>query len=129
MNSLSFVKLVVDDLEAVARFYEQVFGMSRTARFQAESEMGPIDEIVLDSGEGARLIIVKWLERPAPPAGELMLGFRSTDIDQLFSEASAAAGTIVRAPSPSKEAGGLIVGLLADPEGHAIEIIEAPPQS
>ena len=125
MNSLSFVKLVVDDLEAVARFYEQVFGMTRTAQFHAESEMGPIDEIVLDSGEGARLIIVKWLERAAPPAGELMLGFRTTAIDQLFEDASAAGGTIIRPPSPSEEAGGLTVGLLADPEGHTSEVVDA----
>ena len=125
MSSLSFVKLVVDDLEAIARFYEQVFGMTTTGRFHAESERGPIDEIVLDSGEGARLIIVKWLERPAPPAGELMLGFRSTEIDQMFIDAAEAGANIVRAPSPSEEAGGVIVGLLADPEGHMSEVIDA----
>jgi predicted enzyme related to lactoylglutathione lyase len=67
VNRLSFVKLVVDDLEASARFYEQVFGLTRTARFQAPTERGQIDEIVLGSGDGARLIIVKWLEHPAPP--------------------------------------------------------------
>jgi carotenoid cleavage dioxygenase-like enzyme len=37
----------------------------------------------------------------------------------------AAGGTVVRPPSSSAEADGVLVGLLADPEGHASEIIDS----
>ena len=46
--------------------------------------------MIFESGDGARLILVKWLDRPAPAVGELVLGARSSEIETLFARAQAA---------------------------------------
>ena len=43
----TFTKLVVDDLDAMARYYGSVFGLTELTRVQAEVGGSPIDEIIL----------------------------------------------------------------------------------
>ena len=121
----SFTKLVVDDLEGMARFYEDVYGLTELQRVQAEIGGEPIDEIILGSDGGyGGLILLRFVDRPAPANGEVIVGFTTADIAALFERARAAGATEVDAPKVMAEAGGLMVGFLTDPEGHLTEVVQ-----
>ena len=82
----TFTKLVVGDLEGMARYYASVFGLTEIARVQAEVDGAPIDEIILGF-EGAfagGLILFTFVGRPAPQPGEVIVGFTTDDIHALF---------------------------------------------
>ncbi|HEX7094768.1 MAG TPA: VOC family protein [Acidimicrobiales bacterium] len=120
----SFTKLVVEDLDAMARYYRDVYGLTELQRVKAEIEGAPIEEIILgQDGSHAGLILLTWLGQPAPPRGEVLLGFTTTDIEALFARARAAGGTVREEPAMSDVAG-LVVGFVADPEGHVAEVVQ-----
>jgi predicted enzyme related to lactoylglutathione lyase len=125
LMTFAFTKLVVDDLELTARFYEDVFALTRLQRVCASIAGSPIEEIVLGSDGGMGPVLLKWLDKPDSPRGEVILGVTTTDIHSLFERAKAAGGHVYVVPAVSPEAGGLIVGFLEDPEGHLIEVIES----
>lgn len=121
----SFTKLVVDDLEGMARFYEEVYGLTQLQRVQAEIGGEPIDEIILGrEGSYDGLILLRFTERPASAAGEVIVGFTTPDIAALFERAMAAGATEVDAPKVMAVAGDLMVGFLTDPEGHLTEVVQ-----
>jgi predicted enzyme related to lactoylglutathione lyase len=122
----TFTKLVVDDLDAMARYYGSVFGLTEITRVQAEVGGSPIDEIILGvngSFDGG-LILFKFLDRPAPQNGEVIVGFITEDIEALFGRAIAAGGSIVEEAREPAAPGAKLVGFLADPEGHLAEIVQ-----
>ena len=121
----SFTKLVVHDLDAMARYYEDVYGLTPLQRVQAEIDGSPIDEIILGlDGDYGGLILLQWVGRPAPAGGEVILGFTTTDIAALVERARSAGGAVREAPRISVEAGGLVVGFVDDPEGHLAEVVQ-----
>jgi lactoylglutathione lyase len=124
----TFTKLVVDDLEAMARYYGEVFGLTEVMRFQATVEGSPIDEIMLgiDGTRAGGLILFKFLDRGTPPNGEVILGFTTDDIEALFERGVAAGGTVRDAIHDPGVQGAALVGFLADPEGHLAEVIQSP---
>jgi predicted enzyme related to lactoylglutathione lyase len=124
-ETFAFTKLVVDDLEVTARFYEDVFALTRLQHVRASIAGSPIEEIVLGSDGGMGPVLLKWLDKHDSPRGEVILGVTTTDINSLFERATAAGGQVCVAPASSPEAGGLTVGFLEDPEGHLIEVIES----
>lgn len=126
-TAYGFTKLVVDDLDAMCRYYGEVYDLSPLERVEAAIDGSPIEEVILgrDGGYGG-LILLRWTDQEPPLGGEVILGFTTTDIDTLFVRA-VSAGAIVRAePFVSEEAGGMRVGFVADPEGHLAEVVEVP---
>ena len=123
--AMSFTKLVVDDLEAMARFYGDVYGLTEVMRFQGAVGTEPIDEIILGrDGQMAGLILFKYLERSTPPLGEVILGFGTPDLAGVTARCAAAGGTVVVEPYDPGLAGASRIAFLADPEGHLAEVIE-----
>lgn len=123
--SYTFTKLVVHDLEAMARYYGTVFGLQEIQRVTAEIDGSPIDEIILGAdGTYGGLILLNWVGAPPPPAGEVILGFTTADIGQLFERATAAGGSVREPPHEVAAAPGFVVGFLTDPEGHLAEIVQ-----
>ncbi|MBW2268984.1 MAG: VOC family protein [Deltaproteobacteria bacterium] len=124
-SALSFTKLVVDDLEKMTAFYCDVYGMKELQRVQAHIGTDPIDETILSSGEDVSvvLILMKYLEKAPPTNGEVLLGFRTDDIEKLFARIRAAGGGIYldikdEPGAPYK------AGFATDPEGHLTEILQ-----
>jgi lactoylglutathione lyase len=113
----------VDDLDAESSFYEAVLGLQCATRFELTIDGSSMEEGILEA-EGSNLILVHWRDQPAPPRGEVVLGFRTSDAAGLFARAEAAGGKIVRPLRAVEEAGGLLAGVFEDPEGHACEIVE-----
>ena len=126
-TTFSSTKLIVHDLEKLAAFYCEAYGFEQTGRIQAEIAGEPIDEILLgrDGETGGGLILMKYVDRPAPPKGEVALVFTTHDIDALFDRVGAAGGSIYVAPFQS-DVVPYKAGFTTDPEGHLIENVELP---
>ncbi len=123
--SYSFTKLVVRDLDAMTRYYGDVYGLAPIRRVHAEIDGAPIYEIILGrDGSYGGLILLHWVDQPPPSTGEVILGFTTPDIGALFGRAVSGGGMVRAAPAPSEEAGGLVVGLVEDPEAHLAEVVE-----
>jgi predicted enzyme related to lactoylglutathione lyase len=120
-----FSKVFVHDLEAMAAFYEEVFGLVPFNRHQDEMFGRKIDEITYQATTpgGPALTLIKYLDSTGPTAGESVQGFATTDIDALVARAEAAGG---RMPDPIRriDAFGLRVVFVLDPEGHVNEVIQ-----
>ena len=126
-TKLSTTKLVVHDLEKTAAFYCEAYGFEQTGRIQAKIGDEAIDEIFLGrSGEeGVPLILMKFVDRPAPRNGEVALVFTTDDVEALAERVRAAGGS-VHIPPYQSEATPYKAAFTADPEGHLIENVELP---
>jgi predicted enzyme related to lactoylglutathione lyase len=120
-----FRKVFVHDLDAMAAFYETVFGLIQFNR-HADAMLGrAIDEISFQSTYpgGSSLTLIKYLDSVGPTAGESVQGFTTTDINALVARGKKAGGTI---PEPVRRIDefGLSVVFVLDPEGHLNEVVQ-----
>ena len=92
--TFAFTKLVVDDLDASLAFYAAVCGASEMQRITAAIAGEPIEEIICSTASGAGIILLKYLERPAPASGEVILGLMTADMTATFAQATAAGGRL-----------------------------------
>jgi predicted enzyme related to lactoylglutathione lyase len=92
---------------------------------QAEIAGEPIDEIFLgkEGQAGPGLILMKYVDRPAPENGELLLVFTTDDIDALVDSVRAAGGGVYVEPFQS-DVTPYRAAFTTDPEGHLIENVE-----
>ncbi len=120
-----FAKLFVHDLEAMANFYEQVFGIVRFFRHQAVMLGREIDEIGFQAPYpgGLELTLIKYLDSTGPQTGESVIGFTTTDIEGVIARARAAGGSVPE-PSFRIDEFGIEVVFILDPEGHVAEVVQ-----
>ena len=120
-----FSKVFVYDLEAMAAFYEGVFGLVPNNRHRDEMFGRPIDEITYraTSSGGGSLTLIHYMDATEPQAGESVQGFTTSDIEALVKRAESAGGSI---PEPIRriEEFGLRVVFVLDPEGHVNEVVQ-----
>lgn len=121
-----FTKLIVGDLDRMAQFYSDVFSLKQVQRLQVDADGTALDEIIFEAGGGGRLILMNWITPTPVVAGEVILGFTTTDVSALFSHAIQAGASVRLSPRSVEQAGGLRTGILEDPEGHLIEVVEVP---
>jgi predicted enzyme related to lactoylglutathione lyase len=124
-SPLNFTKVIVGDLERSAAYYEAVFGLRELYRFEGKIAGDPFQQVVLGAdGAMAGLILVRFVERDAPPNGAVILGFMAPDLAALFELAVAAGGTVHAEIQDPKIPGVALVGFLADPDGHLAEVLQ-----
>ncbi|HTJ64590.1 MAG TPA: VOC family protein [Alphaproteobacteria bacterium] len=120
-----FSKVFVHDLDAMARFYEDVFGLVRFNRHQDVMLGREIDEITYQatSAGGASLTLIKYMDSLGPALGEAVQGFTTTDIEALVRRAQSMGGSL---PEPIRhiEALRIKVAFVVDPEGHVNEVVQ-----
>lgn len=120
-----FAKTFVHDLDAMASFYENVFGLVPFGRHQDEMLGRKIDEITYQSSYpgGPALTLIKYLDSAGPTAGEAVQGFMSDNLDALVERALVHGGAV---PDPIKDVPdfGLKVVFVLDPEGHVNEVVQ-----
>lgn len=120
-----FSKVFVHDLDAMAEFYADVFGLIPFNRHQDEMFGRKIDEITFQAttAGGPALTLIHYLDSKGPIAGESVQGFSTTDIAALVERAKRRGGTI---PEPIRriEEFKLEVVFVLDPEGHVNEVIQ-----
>ncbi len=122
--SFGFTKIVVADLDRAERFYSDVFGLQSLHRVRAEDHAYPLEEAILSlSPESHKLLLVRYLTRPCPPAGAAWIGFTVADMDATLEVLQANGGRIEVQPHDNPEHG-VIAAIAADPDGHLIEVIQ-----
>lgn len=124
----SFTKFIVDDEERMAEYYHQVYGLNKLQRVEeAEGGIGsPLREVIMGPGDtmGAEsLVMIKFLDRPAPRDQEAILGFITEDLDALAERVLANGGKHV-GPIKSMPQHGVRVLFTTDPEGRLSENVE-----
>lgn len=124
----SFTKLIVDDEEAMAEYYHQVYGLNKLQRVEnpQSGAGGPIREVIMGPGDtmsSESLILFKFLDRPAPRDQEVILGFVTEDLDALAERVLAQGGKHV-SPIESMPQHGVRVLFTTDPEGRLSENVE-----
>lgn len=126
----AFTKLVVHDLERMAAFYREAYGLHAVQRVQGERIADEeIDEIMLSSDPSAvygSLVLLRYLGRHAAPNGEVILGFTTDDLTALLERVRAAGGSPVGAVQEMPERR-LRVAFATDPEGHLAELVQLLP--
>ena len=124
-----FSKIFVHDLEAMGRFYEEVFGLVLFNRHRDAMLGRKIDEITYQSTYpgGSSLTLIKYLDSTGPIVDESIQGFTTTNIEALVERAKAAGGSI---PEPIRRIDEfkLRVVFVRDPEGHLNEVVQLDAQ-
>ena len=123
----AFTKLVVHDLDEMADFYRDAYGLHPVRRVRGE-KIGPeeIDEIMLSPDPGASfgsLVLLRYLGRREVASGEVILGFTTGDLPALL-ERVCAAGGAVHTPIQEMPELKLRVAFATDPEGHLAELVQ-----
>lgn len=120
-----FAKTFVHDLDAMARFYENVLGLIPFNRHQDAMFGRPIDEITYQASYagGPALTLIKYMDSEGPFAGEAVQGFMTDDLEAVVERTLAHGGSV---PEPIREIPefGLKVAFIIDPEGHINEVIQ-----
>jgi predicted enzyme related to lactoylglutathione lyase len=129
-TSAAFTKLVVHDIEKMADFYRDAYGLHAVQRVRGE-RIGPeeIDEIMLSADPKAAygsLVLLRYLGRGASPNGEVILGFTTDDLPALLERVRRAGGAI-REPLQEMPERKLRVAFASDPEGHLAELVQLVP--
>ena len=122
---LSFTKLIVDDADSVASFYEQVCGLIEEGRSEDQIGGRPILEVYFKSdppGTGT-FTLTKFLDAPKQPSQDIILGFLTGDIEGFVERALGAGAQVVESVHERADHG-VKVAFLKDIEGNLIEVVE-----
>jgi uncharacterized glyoxalase superfamily protein PhnB len=126
-ETFAFTKLIVHDLERMAAFYCDVYGLHAVNRVRGESIGGEeIDEIMLSADPSAQwssLVLLKYVPRGPSPSGEVILGFTTDDLPALLERVTKAGGRI-HAPIKEMPELKIRVAFAKDPEGHLAELVQ-----
>jgi predicted enzyme related to lactoylglutathione lyase len=124
---LAFTKAIVADLQAMAVFYQSVFGLKEVMRVQDAIAGEAIDEIILSpTGEmlpGSSFVLLRFVNQAPPQTSDSILGFMTSDLDDLLLKVQAAGGTVTQEARTMAELG-LRVGFAKDPEGRLLELVQ-----
>ena len=117
---VSFLKFTVADLPAMQTFYEKAFGMQQQKRLD---NPGSIEVILTGPAPGADLALVFYKDGRKVALGTANgpIGFYLKDVDSVYARAMAAGATSKSAP---RTGGDARVAIVADPEGHDIELLD-----
>lgn len=121
------IRVLANDVDALAKFYSEAFGMSETRR---PVDTATFKEIVLNSGTTPALakaakstpIVIATRDKKGPPAGGMAaLILEVPDMDKAIARATAAGAKLMRPVAKSGE--GLSYAFLTDPDGNQIELL------
>ena len=124
--SFAFTKLIVHDVEKMAAFYREVYGLHAVDRVRDQIGSEDIDEIMLSPDPKApfgSLILLKFIGRPPSANSEVILGFTTDDLPALLDSVRAAGGG-VHAPIKDMPELKIRVAFATDPEGHLAELVQ-----
>jgi lactoylglutathione lyase len=120
-----FVKFNVADQDKMVTFYEKAFGATQQ---KVAADNAQLKEIILNNPKGMDLAMVHYKDgrKIAIGSAEGPIGFYFKDakgVDDAYAGAMAAGATSKSKPGGG---GGLHVAIVADPEGHEIELLHLP---
>jgi catechol 2,3-dioxygenase-like lactoylglutathione lyase family enzyme len=125
MNSF---KLVVGNLDTAEHFYTALGFKIISRNTGGEAEVAQEQSWLSETGDmgSCMLILSRFLESPPPPRpvypGESWLEFMVENVDATLALVEQTGGSILRAGQDRPEYG-VRAAVVADPEGHIIEIV------
>ena len=126
MSAVAFsaAKIKVGDIDGLERFYSAALGFTVTARIEDGEGPSHIREIFLGlpGGGAAQFALIKFVNLPLPEPGEAIIALTVTDLETAIASVLAHGGSDLTGPVdvPSHN---LRIAIVADPEGHQIELI------
>lgn len=115
--------IAVSDLEKSTGFYTQIVGMKKLMTFNVSY----MDENVMGyEGRGASLLLMHYTDGSNPNCKDnpIKIVIYVADIKSIFENARADNVEITREPEALEAIGGALMGMLKDPDGYLIEMIE-----
>lgn len=114
----------VSDLKRSASFYEKILGMKVTQSFRLDH----MDEIMLSHEGRNSVVLMHYTDGSNPNYKNLpvKLVFYVTDPKAVAERARAAGYEVTREPAPVPSFNNALIGFVKDPDGYAIELIQAP---
>ena len=124
--TFTFTKLVVENLDASQKFYEGVFDLSDGIEVVDEIGGRPIREIIYQRPDGrSALILLTFTDDIPQGRGDVILGVATNDADATTRRVTDYGGAVIDPPRDMDTMGVKIrVAIVADNEGHIIEIVE-----
>jgi len=119
----AFYKIFVDDLDRAIDFYIACLGFREQRRIDA----GAFDEVVLmPAGKGASLVLCRWKDGRKIGRGDAQgpTGYFLPDVDAVAKAMTDRGACLILGPV---DFSGTRVAVLADPDGHRIELLERTP--
>ena len=123
--ALAFTKIFVADLDATTRFYRDAIGLELVTQLAAGDGEDALKESILSVGGGNsnQLILVSYDHRPAPTPGEACTGLIVLNMETTLTAIEKFGGKIL-VPIQEIPKHGVRAGIIADPEGHMIELVQ-----
>ncbi len=120
------IRVLANDPEAVATFYEKAFGMSEIRR---PVTTPTFQEIVVNSGSTVEMakkatstpIVITTRPKDAPAGAMASLILQVPDIDKAIESVKRSGGTVLR--PPRKSSTGYMVAFVKDPDGNQVELL------
>lgn len=120
------VRVLATDVEALAKFYAEAFGMTETRR---PANSATFKEIVLNSGTTADLakkstttpIVIATRGKDMPAGAMASLILEVPDMDKAIARATKAGAKLMRPVAKSAE--GLSYAFMTDPDGNQFELL------
>jgi len=115
--------IAVSDLDKSTKFYSQFIGMKKlmtiNASYMNENVMG-------FEGRGASLLLMNYIDGSNPNCKDnpIKIVVYVVDINSIFDSARAEGVEITREPEALDMLGGALMGMLKDPDGYIVEMIE-----
>jgi len=128
IQGMHATKVIVRDVESAERFYTAIGLKVVNRNLGGEGNVRQRQSWLSVSGDSQThmLILSQFLEVPAPPRsdypGEFWLAFNVADVDDICTKVVGAGGSVIREGEDRPEHG-VRAAIVADPEGHSIEIV------
>jgi predicted enzyme related to lactoylglutathione lyase len=126
VSSFPYTKIMVNDAASLERFYVDVLGLGHVRRIDEGAGEHAFIEIFLSAGKqqgGAQLVLMQYLNRPAPTPGEALLAFMVDDLHATVAAVQGADGGVT-VPAFDIDAHHLRMAYVTDPEGHTLELMQ-----
>lgn len=121
-----FSKLICRDEEAMATYYEAVYGLQPIQRVQGNSDGEPYREIIMapdGNWQNGTLVMFNFTERQAPRDQQAIFGFTVEDLEATAAKITANGGKLV-GPIREETEHGVRVVFSTDPEGALCENVQ-----
>lgn len=125
-NYFFLTKLMVRDVALLERFYLDVLGFGHVRRIEEGKGEHAFIEVFLSVGkapDGAQLVLMQYLNQPAPSPGEAQLGLLVDDVDATVAAVQSAGGSVAF-PAFTIPEHFLRMAYVADPEEHTLELMQ-----
>jgi len=121
-----FSKIICRDEEAMATYYEAVYGLKVVQRVQGISDGQPFREVIMapeGDWQNGTLVMFNFTERQAPRDQQAIFGFTVDDLEATVAKIEANGGKLV-GPIREQAEHGVRVVFATDPEGALCENVQ-----